>query len=56
VWHGDNSIWLAQNNFQVTGVDLSEVAIQKAREKASKADVKCTFMVIDFLKQAIEGA
>jgi SAM-dependent methyltransferase len=53
---GDNSIWLAQNSFQVTGVDISEVAIQKAIEKALKADVKCTFMVIDFLKQAIEGA
>ena len=53
---GDNSIWLAQKNFQVTGVDISEIAIEKAREKASNAKIKCTFMVIDFLTNKIEGA
>jgi SAM-dependent methyltransferase len=53
---GDNSIWLAQNNFQVTGVDISEIAIQKAREKALQAQVKSTFMVIDFLTSKIAGA
>jgi SAM-dependent methyltransferase len=51
---GDNSIWLAQNGFQVTGVDISEVAIEKATEKALKENVKCTFMVIDFLTSNIE--
>jgi 2-polyprenyl-3-methyl-5-hydroxy-6-metoxy-1,4-benzoquinol methylase len=29
---GDNSIWLSQHGFQVTGVDISEMAIQKAME------------------------
>ena len=53
---GDNSIWLAQNNFDVVGIDTSEIAIQKAIEKASKANVKCTFIVTDFLKNKIEGA
>jgi SAM-dependent methyltransferase len=53
---GDNSIWLAQKNFQVTGVDISDIAIQKAIDKASKADVECTFMVIDFLNNKIDGA
>ena len=53
---GDNSIWLSQKDFQVTGIDTSELAIQKAREKASKAKVKCTFMVIDFLVNKIAGA
>lgn len=53
---GDNSIWLSQNDFQVTGVDLSELAIQKAIEKASQAKIKCTFMVIDFLTSKIAGA
>jgi 2-polyprenyl-3-methyl-5-hydroxy-6-metoxy-1,4-benzoquinol methylase len=52
---GDNSIWLAQKNFHVTGIDISEVAIQKANEKASKANVKCTFIVVDFLTNKIEG-
>jgi len=53
---GDNSIWLAQNHFIVTGTDISEVAIKKAKEKASKNDVKCTFLVVDFFKSRIEGA
>ena len=53
---GDNSIWLAQQNFQVIGTDTSEIAIGKAREKASEANVKCTFIVVDFLKNRIEGA
>lgn len=53
---GDNAVWLAQQNFVVTGTDISEIAIQKAIEKASKAGVKCTFLVIDFLNQKISGA
>jgi methyl halide transferase len=40
----------------VIGIDISEIAIQKAIEKASKANVKCTFIVIDFLTNKIEGA
>jgi SAM-dependent methyltransferase len=48
---GDNSIWLAQKHFQVTGTDISEIAI----EKASKKDVKCTFHVVDFIRNQIEG-
>jgi len=53
---GDNSVWLAQKHFQVTGTDVSEIAIEKAREKASESDVKCTFLVADFLRNQIEGA
>jgi SAM-dependent methyltransferase len=53
---GDNSIWLAQHRFQVVGADTSDVAIEKAKEKASKADVECVFKVVDFLKNEVEGA
>lgn len=53
---GDNSIWLAQNQFQVTGTDISEIAIEKAKEKALKSKVKCTFLVVDLFKSRIEGA
>jgi len=53
---GDNSIWLAQNSFQVTATDTSEIAIAKAKEKASKANVECNFVLADFLKEKIEGA
>jgi SAM-dependent methyltransferase len=53
---GDNSIWLAQKQFQVTGTDVSEIAIEKAKEKALKSDVKCIFFVVDFFEHRIEGA
>jgi SAM-dependent methyltransferase len=53
---GDNSIWLAQNRFEVTGVDTSATALEKAKEKASKANVACGFIFVDFLKSKIEGA
>jgi SAM-dependent methyltransferase len=51
---GDNSIWLAQNRFQVTGTDTSDIALEKAREKASKSNVECRFMLVDFLKDNVE--
>jgi len=53
---GDNAVWLARNNFTVTGCDVSEIAVQKAREKASNANVKCTFFVTDFLNDEVPGA
>jgi len=53
---GDNSIWLAQNRFQVIGTDTSDIALGKAIEKASKAGFECNFMLADFLKDKIAGA
>ncbi len=53
---GDNAIWLSQQRFQVIGVDASDIAIDQAREKATKANVACTFVVQDFLTGHVEGA
>jgi SAM-dependent methyltransferase len=53
---GDNAIWLSQQGFSVVGVDTSEIAVEKAKEKASKVDAKCTFWVRDILKSNIGGA
>jgi len=53
---GENAIWLAQNRFEVMGIDTSEIALGKASEKASQADVECQFMLVDFLKNIIAGA
>jgi len=53
---GNNSIWLSQNKFDVIGIDTSEIAIQKAIEEAIKANIKCDFILIDFLTDKIEGA
>ena len=53
---GDNAIWLSQQNFNVLGIDTSEIAIEKAKGKALKANLKCTFIMIDFLTSHVEGA
>jgi SAM-dependent methyltransferase len=53
---GDNAIWLAQQNFQVVGIDASEVAIEKAKSKAGESNVKCDFIVSDIMTSRIEGA
>ncbi len=53
---GDNSIWLAQNGFQVTGTDTSNIALGKAKEKAAGAGVVCDFILVDFLTGKIEEA
>jgi len=53
---GDNSIWLAQKGFQVIGIDTSEIALEQAKGKASKANVECDFRLVDFLSNKIEGA
>ena len=52
---GDNSIWLAQNRFKVLGIDTSEIALSKAKEKAAEAEVKCEFIQTDFLENEIQG-
>jgi methyl halide transferase len=52
---GDNSIWLAQNGFRVIGTDTSDIAIDKAKVKASDLDVTCDFRVLNFLTSKVEG-
>lgn len=44
---GRNSIYLAQQGWQVTGFDLSETGAKLARERAAKLQVKATAVVAD---------
>ncbi|MBX9771326.1 MAG: class I SAM-dependent methyltransferase [Candidatus Obscuribacterales bacterium] len=44
---GTNAIFLAQSGFDVTAVDLSEVAINRAKEKADAAGVNIKFLQAD---------
>jgi SAM-dependent methyltransferase len=53
---GDNAIWLSQQHFTVVGVDASEIAIEKARDKAAKTNASCTFAVLNILKSYPDGA
>ena len=57
---GTNAIFLAQRGFDVLGVDIAEVAIEKARARAQgrfrfKARGRCRFKVADFLTAAPAG-
>ncbi len=53
---GISAIWLAQKGFTVTGVDISEIAVQKARENAADNGIKCDFFTADFQEKTISGA
>ena len=53
---GSNTIWLAQQGFSVTAIDIAEAAMQKAIAKISKTKLRCKFFTADILKQKIKGA
>lgn len=53
---GNNAIWLTRQHFVVTGCDISQTAIEIAREKASGSNVDCTFLVADFMGSRIPGS
>ena len=46
---GTNSVWLAQQGFEVVGVDLAPAAIDRARQRAAAAGVTVDFRVADVL-------
>ena len=44
---GRNAVWLAERGWQVTGVDFSDVAIEKARELAAARGVEGEWLAAD---------
>ena len=50
---GENAIWLSKQGFEVTAFDVSEIAIEQAKQKAKKASVDVNFLVADFFKDKI---
>jgi SAM-dependent methyltransferase len=46
---GTNSVWLAQQGFEVTGIDLAPLAVEQAEKRASAAGVKVHFVLADVL-------
>jgi methyl halide transferase len=46
---GINAVWLAQHGFDVTGIDLSPLAIEQARARAAAAGVVVRFEEDDLL-------
>lgn len=46
---GTNSVWLAQQGFEVTGVDGAPLAVEQAESRAQAAGVQVQFLVADVL-------
>lgn len=46
---GVNAVWLAQQGFAVTAVDLSPLALQRAEDRAARAGVCVRFLAADLL-------
>src|SRR3954453_12870546 len=44
---GTNSAWLAQQGFEVTGIDVAPLAVEQAEKRAHAAGVKVHFVVAD---------
>lgn len=51
---GTNAVYLAEKGFQVTGMDISPKAIEYAKRKAQKANVKIRLLVENFLNLPFE--
>ncbi len=52
---GTNALWLAKHGFDVLGVDLSPLAIDRARARMSDGSSAGRFEVLDFLTDPPEG-
>ena len=53
---GTNAIWLAQQGFQVSGIDISSRAIELAKQRAKESGVECCFAADDFLSRQTAGS
>lgn len=46
---GTNCVWLAQQGFEVTGIDVAPLAIEQAQQRAEAAGVRANFLTGDVL-------
>jgi len=46
---GTNAIWLAERGFDVLGVDVSPLAVERAQARKARRDLHCSFAACDFL-------
>ena len=53
---GTNAVWLAQQGFDVTAVDVSPRAVEMARRRAEAAGVRAHFLVADLTRPPPELA
>jgi methyl halide transferase len=48
---GTNSVWLAQQGFEATGIDVAPLAVEQAEQRAQAAGVNAHFAVADVLER-----
>jgi SAM-dependent methyltransferase len=53
---GRNAVWLAERGWQVTAIDFSDVAIERARGLAADRGVKVEFRLGDVLTAPVDAA
>lgn len=53
---GVDAIWLASQNFDITACDVSDIAIQMAKDNLTEAVSNCHFHVLDCLNDPIQEA
>ena len=46
---GTNAIWMAERGFDVLGVDVAPLAVERARAKMNGRPLHCRFAVLDIL-------
>jgi 2-polyprenyl-3-methyl-5-hydroxy-6-metoxy-1,4-benzoquinol methylase len=51
---GTNSVWMAEQGFQVTGMDIAAGAVALSQQRAADKGVACTFIEADFFTYPIE--
>jgi SAM-dependent methyltransferase len=52
---GTNAIWLAERGFDVLGIDVAPLAVERANAKLGGRDLRCRFRTLDFLVGAPLG-
>ena len=52
---GTNAIWLAEHGFDVLGIDISPLAVEKAQTKIEGRPLPCRFSAMDFLAKPPDG-
>jgi len=52
---GTNAIWMAERGFEVLGVDVAPLAVERAQAKIEGRALSCRFAVLDFLAALPSG-
>lgn len=52
---GTNAMWLSEHGFDVLGIDISPLAVEKAQAKMAGRPLSCRFSAMDFLTELPDG-